>query len=207
MTAFLVVYRPLIHRRAGRIAAERFGLPRFLDGSCRREPDFESEYPSISALCRGTRFAPRLHPGDLTVYLATKRHYPGHPTSHWRLTAALRVRERFDDHEQAAEWYRARGLRLPSNCMVKGNPPIAYEQTVQDSPEETWDRHYRARAWRCPVFLVTDPLFRELHEPPVVTVEMMEEAFRRVPGLLTPPAFTEDQAKHLLKLAGIAVEA
>jgi hypothetical protein len=27
------VYRPLIHRRAGRVAAERFGLPPFLDGS------------------------------------------------------------------------------------------------------------------------------------------------------------------------------
>jgi hypothetical protein len=36
MTAFLVAYRPLIHRRAGRVAAERFDLPPFLDGSCRR---------------------------------------------------------------------------------------------------------------------------------------------------------------------------
>jgi hypothetical protein len=207
MTGFLVVYRPLIHRSAGRVAAKRFGHPPFLDGSCRREPDFESEFPSISALCRGKRFAPRVHVGDVAVYLATKRRYGGHPASHWRLTAVLRVRERLDDHEQAAEWYRAHGLPLPSNCMVEGNPPIPYEQTVQDSPEETWDRDYRARAWRCPVFLVTEPLFRELRDPPVVTVEMMEEAFGRIPGLLTPPAYPEARARRLLELAGVPIAA
>ena len=91
--------------------------------------------------------------------------------------------------------------------MIKGNPPIPYEQTVQDSPEETWDRAYRARAWRCPVFLVTEPLFRELREPPVVTVELMEEAFGRGPGLLTSPAYAEDRARRLIELAGVAIAA
>lgn len=207
MTAFLVVYRPLIDRRAGRIAAERFSLPPFLDGSCRREPDFESELPSISTLCRGRTFAPRVRVGDMAVYLATKRRYGGHSASHWRLTAVLRVRERLDNHQQAAEWYRAHGLPVPSNCMVKENPPIPYEHTVQDSPEETWDRDYRARAWRCPVFLVTEPLFRELREPPVVTVQMMEDAFGRIPGLLTPPAYPEARVRGLLELAGVAIAA
>jgi hypothetical protein len=207
MTAFLVAYRPLIHRRAGRVAAEQFDLAPFLDGSCRREPDLESAFPSISALCRGRNFAPRLRVGDLAAYLAAKREYGDHPASHRRLTAVLRVRERFDDHEQAAVWYRAHDLPLPSNCMVNGNPPIPYERTVQDSPEETWDRSYRARAWRCPVFLVTQALFRELHEPPVVTEEMMEEAFGRVPGLLTPPGYPEDRVRRLLELAGVAIAA
>lgn len=73
MKAFLVAYRPLIHRRAGRVAAEQFHLPPFLDGSCRREPDLESAFPSISALCRGRNFAPRLRVGDLAAYLAAKR--------------------------------------------------------------------------------------------------------------------------------------
>jgi hypothetical protein len=78
---------------------------------------------------------------------------------------------------------------------------------VQDSPEETWDRDYRARAWRCPVFLVTDPLFRELCEPPIVTEEMMEKAFGRIPGLLTPPAYPEARMSRLLELAGVEIAA
>ncbi len=58
----------------------------------------------------------------------------------------------------AAEWYRDLGLPLPSNCWVEGNPPIPFEQIVQDSPVETWDQDYRARARRYPVFLAADPL-------------------------------------------------
>lgn len=117
----------------------------------------------------------------------------------------LRVRERFESHQKAADWYRAQRLPIPSNCWVEGNPPIPYERTVQDSPEETWDRAYRARARRCPVFLATEPLFRELREPPIVTVEMMKEAFGRVPGLQTPPAFREESAGRLLALAGVSL--
>ena len=205
VTAFLVVYRPLIHRRAGRLAVEQFGIPPFLDGSCRREPDFESALPSISALCRGRNFAPRLQVGDTAVYLAAKRWYGSHPASHWRLAAVLRVRERFESHQEAADWYRSQTLPLPSNCCVESNPPIPYEQTVEDSPEETWDRAYRVRARRCPVFLATEPLFRELREPPIVSVEMMEGAFGRVPGLQTPPAFSEESAGRLLALAGVSL--
>jgi hypothetical protein len=29
------------------------------------------------------------------------------------------------------------------NCWVEGNGPIHYEQTVQDLPEEMWDRGYK----------------------------------------------------------------
>src|SRR4051794_29573850 len=44
-------------------------------------------------------------------------------------------------------------------------------------------------------------LFRELREPPIVTVEMMESTFGRVPGLLTPPAFPDEQVARLAALA------
>lgn len=110
---------------------------------------------------------------------------------------------RWDSHTR---WINLR-VSGHSNCLVKGNPPIPYQRTVQDSPEETWDRDYRARAWRCPVFLVTEPLFRELRESPVVTGEMMEEAFGRIPGLLTPPAYPEARVRRLLELAGVAIAA
>jgi hypothetical protein len=40
-----------------------------------------------------------------------------------------------------------------------------------------------------------------------VTVEMMEEAFGRVPGLLTPPAYPEDRVRRLIELAGVPIAA
>lgn len=159
MASYLVTYRPLIRRAAGREAAVRFGLPPFIDGSCRREPDFESEVPSITALCRGANFAPRLHVGDTVAYLAVKARYPGESERRRRLTAVLRVEHRFSSHSDAAAWYRQEGLPLPSNCWVPGNPPVPYEQTVQDQPDlRAWDKGYRYRARRWPIFLVTRPL-------------------------------------------------
>lgn len=72
MSAYLVSYRPLVNRPAGVIAATRHGISPFVDGSCRREPDFQSEFPSISALCRGRNFAPRLRVGDTAAYITIK---------------------------------------------------------------------------------------------------------------------------------------
>jgi len=51
-------FTPLAARPAGNMAVRRHGLLPFADGSCRREPDFESAAPSISSLCRFRKFAP-----------------------------------------------------------------------------------------------------------------------------------------------------
>ena len=69
---FLATFRPLIHSPGGRDAARRYGLPPFIDGSCRREPDLESPFPSITATCRAGKFAPRLVVGDRVAYLTVK---------------------------------------------------------------------------------------------------------------------------------------
>jgi len=52
MTSFLATYRPISASWRGRNAVTRYGIPPYVDASCRREPDFESPLPSISALCR-----------------------------------------------------------------------------------------------------------------------------------------------------------
>lgn len=189
-------FRPLLNTSAGRSAVHRFGLPPFIDGSCRREPDFELALPSISGLCRKDKFAPRLHVGDTAIYVTTKGSWGR------RLVAVLRVRERFETHDEAARWYRELGLPLPSNCWVDGNPPIPYEQTVQDSPERSWDIDYRRRSRTYPTFLATDPLFRELDNPPGVTDAMLIE-FDRIPGTQNPPRVPQDQAHRLLDLVGV----
>jgi hypothetical protein len=74
---FLVTYHPLVKFSGGRKAMYQHGLPPFIDGSCRREPDFESRFPSITATCRGGNFAPRLQIGDRIAYLKIKGKYPG----------------------------------------------------------------------------------------------------------------------------------
>jgi hypothetical protein len=78
-------------------------------------------------------------------------------------------------------------------------------ESLSNSPCSCWATADRAR--RCPIFLVTEAHFRELHRPPVVTEEMMEEALGHVPGLLTPPGFPEDRIRRLLELAEVAIAA
>jgi hypothetical protein len=200
MTWFYNSFRPLVKTAAGRTAVHRFRLPPFIDGSCRREPDLQSEFPSISALCRAGMFAPRLHVGDTVIYVTVKGRWQR------RLVAVLQVRERFDAHDDAAEWYRQLGLLVPSNCMVRGNNPIPYEQTVQDQPDlHRWNVGYLAIARAHPIFLVTDALYRNVDEPPVVSDQMLVDAFDRKPGTQNPPAVREEQALRLLELAGVAL--
>ncbi len=72
MNHYLNTHTPLVHNGFGRKACEDHGHPPFVDASCRREPDFESPFPSISALCRAQMFAPRLHEGDRVIYMTKK---------------------------------------------------------------------------------------------------------------------------------------
>src|SRR5438552_3680384 len=111
-------------------AVQRFGLVPVIAASCRREPDLLATGPSISAICRGRAFAPRLREGDSVAYMTVKDSYPPTAFAHWRLIALLRVVHRFESHNDAAAWYRDRGLPLPSNCMVNGNPCFPYEMTA-----------------------------------------------------------------------------
>lgn len=194
---FYTSFRPILNTSAGRAAINRFGLPPFIDGSCRREPDFESEFPSISGLCRKNKFAPRPHVGDTAIYVTTRGAWGR------RLVAVLCIRERFESHNEAAAWYRKVGLPLPSNCWVDGNPPIPYERTAQDSPERGWDIDYKRRSRTYPTFLATYPLFCDLYDPPLVTDATLVEAFGRIPGTQNPPRVLEDQSQRLLDLVGV----
>lgn len=102
MTIYLNSYHPLIQYAEGRKAIARYNLPPFIDYSCRGEPDFQSAYPSITALCRTDKFVPRLHEGDQIVYITVQGKYPGSEQLHWRLVAILDVFKRFESHDKAA---------------------------------------------------------------------------------------------------------
>ena len=204
--SYLVTYRPLLRNGRGKAAIARYGLAPYVDDSCRREPDFEAESPSITGLCRGARFAPRLSVSDVVVYLTVKGNYPGYHGGHWRLAAILKVVKRFESHREAADWYGARALALPRNCMVAGNPPLPMDQTANPHNYPNvgfWDSLYRKRVRDNGVFLACQPLFRELHDPPVVTREMLIKVFGRIPGTQTPPRISDGQYGDLIALAGI----
>ena len=207
MKIFLNSYRPLIRYIEGYQAIVTHNLPPFIDYSCRKEPDFMSPYPSISALCRVEKFAPRLHEGDIAVYITCKGSYLDIKQRHWRLTAILEVFKRFESHAEAAEWYLSQEVALPSNCMVMGNPPRSIEMTAPITEFgidlRRWDLAYQKRARQCSVFLVCKPQFIELHNPPIISDEIMHMAFNRVPGTQNPPSISPEEFEKLKCLCGI----
>jgi hypothetical protein len=180
MSIYLAKFRPLISTPEGQRAVARFNLSPYVDASCRREPDFDCEFPSISAICRGELFAPHLNEGDEVVYITTKDFY-GETFRHWRIIARLKVFKRFDSHSDAAAWYRAKIGKVPSNCMVAGNNPLPLNQTSHSSsncapgcgsaaaPLKQWNEHYQRRADAIPVFLACKAVWKELSHPPILT--------------------------------------
>jgi hypothetical protein len=192
---------------AGRDAAIRHHLPPFIDGSIRREPDLEHATPSISCLCRGANFAPRLRVGDVVAYMTVKGTY-GEGSRHHRLTALLRVARLFDSHADAAVWFKSVRRPLPSNCMVDGNEPNpvdrSHRSNNQRHPEEAewtrrWDLGYRQRARASGRFVVCDALWRDLDwSAPRLTERDLASVFGRVPGTRNPGAWP---TRYLVPLA------
>ena len=211
-------FHPLVENAAGREAIRTHGLPPFIDGSCRREPDFQAVVPSISALCRGRNFAPRLWPGDRVAYVSVRRKY-GSDVG-WALVALLTVEQRFECHEAAAGWYLEQGLALPSNCMVGGNEPQAYDRTHQNPGPEVkarvnaktnpsralhlWNAAYAARASYCGIFLVCRADFLELWRPHILSRSEIKSVFGRIPVTQTPPKITPPQFARLRGYTGRA---
>jgi hypothetical protein len=210
---YLNSYIPLVANVVGRQAAERFALPPLIDGSIRREPDLEHDYPGISGLCRTDKFAPRLQIGDRVAYMTNKRDL-GTAAPHHRLTAVLEVVEVRPTHEAAAAWYRNNGLPLPSNCMVPGNRPKPLEQShricscepkaVGDDLLQVWDEEYQERARQYPIFVVCRPLFCDLSwNAPIVKDEHFTRAFGQPPSTQNPGALDGSAFDTFLKLVDV----
>jgi len=50
------------------------------------------------------------------------------------------------------------------------------------------------------VFLVCEPQFIELHQPPILTEEMMLEIFAEIPATRNPPKISEGQLARLQEI-------
>jgi hypothetical protein len=210
---YLVTYAPLVMSSAGREASSLQGLPPFIDGSIRREPDLEHEYPAISCLCRADNFTPRLKLGDIVGYMTKKAKYKN-PSPHRRLTAILKVRDMFPTHAEAATWYRTCDMRLPNNCMVSGNDsiPLSASNRMRDDNSllsdakaaRNCDAQYRLRAKSFGTFVVCRVLFRDLSwNAPVVTDDTLIAAFGRIPATQNPGNLSSRRFRQLLELLGI----
>jgi hypothetical protein len=211
LKVWLVTFHPLCNYAPGIDAIRRFKLPPFIDGSCRREPDLESEFPSITALCRGQNFVPRLSVGDQVVYLTTKGRWGEVKPAHHRYVARLRIVERFENHETAAYWYASiRGLPVPRNLIVNGFDPLPYDQThgsgdasVLGKPVQErlayWNAGYVNRAARTPVTYACQAEFIELRAPPPVFSRDWTETLGRLPGTENP---TSRPLEAVLELEG-----
>ena len=204
-------YRPLCINMHGREAVVKYGLPPFIDSSCRRDPDLQNPYPSTTSLCRGENFVPTLSVGDIIVYFTRTGNYGIYSSGNRVLTSILEVAEIYETHEEAAEWYLNHHIELPSNCMVPGNPPYPWEQTAGVNSRDfdniaDWDAFYYARSKRISTFVRTNKLFCELYNPPVITNEMLIDVFGRIPNTQTPPTICEKLFKKLLKNIELELE-
>jgi hypothetical protein len=164
-------------------------------------------------------FAPRLNETDRVAYVTKQGRYDSRLPLHWRLTALLVVIKRLETHAEAARWFDTQKLPLPRNCVVPGNRPLALDHTDGElssdlrqqagrMPSEqiidSWDRGYKFRALKWGVLLVCKPLFRELHNPPVIMRDDWVMWNGHVPVTRTPPRISEDLWSKLRQKAEIA---
>lgn len=206
---YVNTYAPLVATAVGRENARRQGIRPFVDGSIRREPDLEHACPSISCLCRGGRFAPRLRVGDVVVYMTKKSRY-GQKEACRYLTAMLKVVHCFKSHSDAACWYRGQGLDLPSNCMVPGNGPKPLDASHGNHPDDNgctgrsvcnhWDAGYRKRAEQHPCFLVCNALWCDLEwSAPKLSDSDLFAVFGEVPHTRNPGAMDMAYLRELVR--------
>lgn len=218
-------FHPLCETDIGRSAINSFGFPPFIDASCRREPDFENPFPSITALCRQEKFAPQLYPNDIVVYMTVKGKWLT-SFDHYRIIAILEVIERKETHLQAKSWYTSKGLKIPSNCMVNDNPPHSFSETagryekqkdisnfltypfgkqkiIGDRIVSHWDNEYLAKSKKWSCFIICKPIFINLTDPPVFTDEDIQNIFKKKINTRTPKKLSVNEFKQIAKMASI----
>lgn len=224
VTYWLNSFHPLCENKVGLEAIAVHSHPPFIDASCRREPDFEHTFPSISALCRAGKFAPKLKAGDIVTYMTVGGRVRPYKLGH-HLVSILQVEHVYKTHDDAHDWYKAQGLPIPSNCMVADNPPFSFDHTagnfensksLKDYLSYTparkaisgarrvviWDGHYLKRANKWPSFIRTKCLYRNLTDPPLIDSDL-DDIFGGIPYTLRPKPISASQLKQLAAIVGI----
>lgn len=221
----LVTYKPLCSNIFGINAIKSFGLNPYIDSSCRREPDLELSNPSISGLCRKNKLAPQLKLDDIIIYLTlppkykVAQKYLNQDT--YNLTAILKVINVFPNHISASKWYETNCLPIPSNCMIKGNPPKDFNLTgsnynsqkkmkdyfslslIEKTKEARkqliiWNKEYNTRADQYPSFVITEYLYNHIINPIPIHKNQLRNIFNGViPGTQNPKNLSKEEFNKL----------
>ena len=218
-------FHPLCETEIGLNAIEKFGYPPYIDASCRREPDFENPFPSITALCRQETFAPHLFPNDIIIYMTVKGKWFT-DYEHYRLIAILAVIDKKDSHAKAKTWYTHKGLPIPSNCMVDGNPPHTFFQTAGNYEKQKdiknflnypeskqkiigerriniWNEEYLSKSKKWGDFIITKPVYLNLYDPPILNDQDIFNVFQKKINTRTPKIISKIQFKAIAEFANI----
>ncbi|WP_426671472.1 hypothetical protein ACPPVU_09560 [Mucilaginibacter sp. McL0603] len=205
MSVYFTSFYPLRCTKSGLEAVEKYSFPEYIDGSCRREPDFQNDHPCITGLCR-PGFSKKLQKGDKIIYTTNKM---GVGTR--KLVAILEVERIIEGHRDAADWYIEHDYSLPNNLMVQENKPYPLEQThkmggwnnwVDDSGSLSgWDNGYIKRSTESSIVAICHIWgnHKYLENPPEMTNEDLDKIFKRIPGTRTPPKLTPEEEKHFFE--------
>ncbi|WP_430403435.1 hypothetical protein [Fluviicola sp.] len=202
---YLSSFNPICSTNAGIKAANTYNLPYFIDGSCRREPDFENEMPCITSLCR-PGFAQKLEINDIVIYVTNRKGVGSR-----KVVAALKVIRSFSTHDEAASWYSEK--QLPNNLIVLGNDPKPIECTHRNPGSiikklfsnnelnnlELWDRTYHYRSRLNPSLKQCEILYLNLKSP----LEIIEHKFGRPLVAQNPPKLNDQEIRVFQELLNI----
>lgn len=211
--------------KTGLKAIEHYSLPAFIDSSCRREPDFENPYPSITALCRQGQFAPHLKVNDIVAYITVGGKINPYKKGH-HLVAILQVVDVYETHQIGEIEYRKNKIPTPSNCMITGNYPLQFSKTGGNFNNKTqekmflarsevekekigerriknWNNEYLAKSiiWKC--FVKTKPLFLEINKPPLISKSDFNYIFGKTPNTRNPNLITKKQLSEIAQIGNL----
>lgn len=215
MAVFLNSFIPLVINKQGIKASKYYKIPPFVDGSCRREPDFQNPFPAITQLCRPGKLVTRLNVGDLVIYITKLASY-GNPPAHWKFIGVLEVIDFAKNHNQAEAYYIKNQLPVSQNVICNQTTPFPFHMThgisgfptKNLSPQNVikkWNNYYIYRAKNYPKVAITrawkDTL--NLNNSPIITNAIMNNIFGRIPGTQNPPKISYSEwanFRNILKI-------
>ena len=203
MNVFLNSYLPLCSTKRGRDSTHDFGLFPFVDGSCRREPDFEKLKPAITCLCRKQKLLPRLEEGDLVIYITNKRRYYKKDPERFFI-GILEVEKLLASHEEARQWYEEKGYVLSQNIICNKTEPLKSHFTHRitrfklsngEADIKLWNGSYRKRSRNDSLVAQAKVWngFMELNDPRKILDKELIKIFHRIPGVQNPPMLKEKE--------------
>lgn len=196
MAVYLNSFYPLCSTKAGRTAILKYDLPDYIDGSCRREPDFKNKFPVITGLCR-PGFAQKLNVGDIVIYVTNKKGVGAK-----NVVSVLKVKEIFCNHNEAASFYQNKNYEVPNNLMVKQSKPFSLDKThqkfgwdvwVKNTTLKEWDKQYlgRSRNPSSNKVVRCEKLFEDVKSPIELNSSDWEEISKRKLCAQNPPKLTQ----------------